>query len=147
MLHRGVLVITDVSEDIIASTIGVKRTREFSDDGGHTFLRNIRSYKSHTASHPIRRFSSNFAEVARCSSEERCDCSESVVCITITHEAKHRLLCRSSCHHPPTYLPDLAPSYFSLFPTLKLDIKEAGFATMEDSRWFQHLVDRWSKCA
>ena len=63
----------------------------------------------------------------------------------------------------PLYPPDLAPSDFWLFPTLKMGLKETRFATMADIksdaiaklrkiakeafRWcFQQWQDRWSKC-
>jgi len=63
----------------------------------------------------------------------------------------------------PPYSPDLAPSDFWLFPTLKMGLKGARFATMEDiksnatvelqkipkeafRRCFQQWQDRWSKC-
>jgi len=63
----------------------------------------------------------------------------------------------------PPYSPDLAPSDFWLFPTLKMGLKGARFATMEDiisnataelrriqkeafHRCFQQWQDRWSKC-
>jgi len=63
----------------------------------------------------------------------------------------------------PPYSPDLAPSDFWLFPTLKMGLKGTRFATMEDIRsnataelrkipkeafrWcFQQWQDRWSKC-
>jgi transposase len=63
----------------------------------------------------------------------------------------------------PPYSPDLAPSEFWLFPTLKMGLKGTGFATMEDIksnamaelrnipkeafRWcFQQRQDRWSMC-
>jgi hypothetical protein len=68
MLRRVAVVRTDVSEELIASIIMVTRINELgttlvvsnnrstvladschSDDGGHTFLRNVYSYKSHTA--------------------------------------------------------------------------------------------------
>jgi len=35
----------------------------------------------------------------------------------------------------PPYSPDLAPSYFWLFPSLKMGLKEPRFATMEDIEW------------
>jgi len=63
----------------------------------------------------------------------------------------------------PPYSPDLAPSDFWLFPTLKTDLKGMRFATMEDIKsnvtaelrtipkeafhqCFQQWQDRWSKC-
>jgi len=63
----------------------------------------------------------------------------------------------------PPYSPDLAPSDFWMFPTLKMGLKGAHFATMEDIKWnattdlqkipkeayrrcFQQRQDRWSKC-
>jgi hypothetical protein len=63
----------------------------------------------------------------------------------------------------PPYSPDLAPSDFWLFPTLKMGLKGTRFATMEDiksnattdlweipkeafQRCFQQWQDRWSKC-
>jgi hypothetical protein len=72
---------TDVSEQLIASMIRVQGVSELGtslaivfnyrwcsklpdsphrDDGGAMFLRNVRSYKTHTASHSRRRHSSNF---------------------------------------------------------------------------------------
>jgi hypothetical protein len=73
MWRRVDLVRTDVSEERVASIIKVKRISELGtlaancqlltlslpcwffhpDDGGDTFLGNVRSYKSHTASHPF----------------------------------------------------------------------------------------------
>jgi len=35
----------------------------------------------------------------------------------------------------PPYSPDLAPSDFWLFPTLKMGLRGARFATMEDIEW------------
>ena len=35
----------------------------------------------------------------------------------------------------PPYSPDLAPSDFWLFPTLKMDLKGTRFVTMEDMKW------------
>jgi hypothetical protein len=84
ILRRVALVITDVSEEHSASIIRVTRIGELgtlavtsnrrtlrrntksqsqvtdchSDDGGAKFLRNVGSYKSHTAKHPRRRHSS-----------------------------------------------------------------------------------------
>jgi hypothetical protein len=58
MLRRVALVRTDVSEERSASIIRVTRIGELGttladschpDDGGATFLRNVGSYKSHTA--------------------------------------------------------------------------------------------------
>jgi hypothetical protein len=54
---------TEVSEEIVASIIRVERFSKLADffhldDGGDTFLRNVCSYKSRTASHPRRRHSS-----------------------------------------------------------------------------------------
>jgi hypothetical protein len=63
----------------------------------------------------------------------------------------------------PPYSPDLAPSDFWLFPTLKMGLKGTRFATMEDiksnattelqknpkeafHRCFQQWHGRWSKC-
>jgi len=63
----------------------------------------------------------------------------------------------------PPYSPDLAPSDFWLFPTLKMGLKGTRFATTEDiksnataelrripketfHRCFQQRQDRWSKC-
>jgi len=63
----------------------------------------------------------------------------------------------------PPYSPDLAPSEFWLFPTLKMGLKRRRFANMEDiksnvmaelqkipkeafRRCFQQWPDRWSKC-
>jgi hypothetical protein len=63
----------------------------------------------------------------------------------------------------PPYTPDLAPSDFWLFPTLKMGHKCPRFATMEDIKWnataevqkipkedfrrcFQQWQDRWNKC-
>ena len=63
----------------------------------------------------------------------------------------------------PPYSPDLAPSDFWLFSTLKMVLKGTRFATMEDIEWnvtaelqeiskeafrrcFQQWQDRWSKC-
>jgi len=63
----------------------------------------------------------------------------------------------------PPYSPDLAPSDFWLFPTLKMGLKRTRFATMEDIKWnataelrkipkeafrrcFQQRQDGWSKC-
>jgi hypothetical protein len=68
MIRRVVLIRTDVSEKIIASVIRVRRIDELGtlavtsnrsilvdscqpDDAGDTFLRNVGSYKRHTASH------------------------------------------------------------------------------------------------
>ena len=62
----------------------------------------------------------------------------------------------------PPYSPDLAPSDFWLFPTLKMGLRGTHFATMEDiksnstaklrripkeafHRCFQQWQDRWSK--
>jgi len=62
----------------------------------------------------------------------------------------------------PPYSPDLAPSNFWLFPTLKMGLKGTRFATMEDiksnataklgripkeafHRCFQQWQERWSK--
>jgi hypothetical protein len=57
MLRRVTLVRTDVSEELSASFIRVKRIGELGttlavtspDEGGAKFLRNVGSYKSHTA--------------------------------------------------------------------------------------------------
>jgi hypothetical protein len=66
MLRRVTLVITDVSEELSASFMRVTRIgelgttlvvtsnrrrllRKHSDDGGARFLRNLGSYKTHTA--------------------------------------------------------------------------------------------------
>jgi hypothetical protein len=80
MSRRVVLVRTDVSEELSASFIRVTRIGELgttlavtsnrrtlrrhdnvtschSDDGGAKFLRNVGSYKRHTAKHPRRRHS------------------------------------------------------------------------------------------
>jgi len=63
----------------------------------------------------------------------------------------------------PSYSPDLAPSEFWMFPTLKMGLKGTRFATMEVIKWnataelrkipkeafrrcFQQWQDRWSKC-
>jgi len=63
----------------------------------------------------------------------------------------------------PPYSPDLAPSDFWLFPTLKMGLKGTRFTTMEDIKWnamtelqtipkeafrrfFQQWQDRGSKC-
>jgi hypothetical protein len=63
----------------------------------------------------------------------------------------------------PPHSPDLAPSDFWLFPTLKMGLKGARFATIEDIKsnataklrkipkeafrqCFQQWQDRWSKC-
>ena len=63
----------------------------------------------------------------------------------------------------PPYSPDLVPSHFWLFPTLKMGHKGTRFATMEDiksnttaelrkipkeafRRCFQQWQDRWGKC-
>jgi len=63
----------------------------------------------------------------------------------------------------PPYSPDLAPSDFWLFPTLKMGLKGTRFVSMEDiksnataelrkipeeafRRCFQQWQDRWSKC-
>jgi len=63
----------------------------------------------------------------------------------------------------PPYSPDLAPSDFWLFPSLKMGLKGTGFSNMEDiksnataelqktakeafRRCFQQWQDRWSKC-
>jgi hypothetical protein len=78
MLRRVALVKTDFSEELSASFIRVTRIDELETalavtsnrrtmllrtdscyrDGGAMFLRNVGSYKSHTASHPRRRHSS-----------------------------------------------------------------------------------------
>jgi hypothetical protein len=83
MLRRVALVRTDVSEELSASFIRVTRIGEqrttlavtsnqrtlrrnsspfaesgHSDEGGTKFLRNVGSYKSHTAQRPRRRHSS-----------------------------------------------------------------------------------------
>jgi hypothetical protein len=81
MLCRVALVRADISEELSASFIRVtkigvigttlavtsnRRTLRFSyltyschsDEGGTKFLRNVGSYKSHTAKHPRRRHSS-----------------------------------------------------------------------------------------
>ena len=55
-----------------------------------------------------------------------------------SHRATHCLLCINSSPRKafvmtqPTHSPDLAPSDFWLFPSLKMDLKGPGFATMED---------------
>jgi hypothetical protein len=58
MLRRVALVTTDVSEELSASIMRVTRIAELGttltdschpDNGGTTFLRNVGSYKSHTA--------------------------------------------------------------------------------------------------
>jgi hypothetical protein len=55
MLRRVAVVRTDVSEELSAYIIRVTRIGELvtnscnSDDGGAKFLRNVGSYKSHTA--------------------------------------------------------------------------------------------------
>jgi hypothetical protein len=60
MLRRVTLVRTDVSKELSASIIRVTRISELGtlavtsnscqpDDGGAKFLRNVSSYKSHTA--------------------------------------------------------------------------------------------------
>jgi hypothetical protein len=63
----------------------------------------------------------------------------------------------------PPYSPDLAPSDFWLFSTLKMGLRQTRFATMEGIEWnataelrkipkeafrrcFQQWQDRWSKC-
>jgi hypothetical protein len=46
MLRRVALIITDISEYFFTACQ--------PDDGGDTFLRNVGSYKNHTASHTIR---------------------------------------------------------------------------------------------
>ena len=63
----------------------------------------------------------------------------------------------------PPYSPDLAPSNFWLFPSLKIGLKGPRFATMEHIEWnstaelqkipkeafrrcFQQWQDRWIKC-
>ncbi|PNF43600.1 hypothetical protein B7P43_G03225 [Cryptotermes secundus] len=63
----------------------------------------------------------------------------------------------------PQYSPDIAPSDFWLFPTMKMGLKGTRFATMENIKsnataefrkiiketfhhWFQQWQDRWSKC-
>jgi hypothetical protein len=53
MLHLVALVRTAVSEELSASII-----TSLPDDGGAKFLRNLASYKIHTAQHPRRRHSS-----------------------------------------------------------------------------------------
>jgi hypothetical protein len=62
MCRHEALVRTVVSEEHIASIIRVKIISDLGatlavtsnpDDGGDTFLRNVSSYKSHTASHHI----------------------------------------------------------------------------------------------
>jgi hypothetical protein len=74
MLRHVALVRTDVAEELSASFIRVTRIselgtklavtsnrrklREIPSEGGGTFLRNVCSYKSYTASHPRRRNSS-----------------------------------------------------------------------------------------
>jgi hypothetical protein len=73
MLHRVALVRTDASEESSASFIRVTRISELGttlavtskfidschhDEGGAKFLRNVGSYKSHTAYHPRRHHSS-----------------------------------------------------------------------------------------
>jgi hypothetical protein len=73
MLHRVALVRTDVSEELSASFIRVtrigelgmtlavtnnRRTLTHPDEGGSKYLRNVGSYKSHTAYHPRRHHSS-----------------------------------------------------------------------------------------
>jgi hypothetical protein len=55
MLRSVALVRTDVSEELSASFIRVTR---IGDKGGVKFLRNVDSYKSHTALHPRRHHSS-----------------------------------------------------------------------------------------
>jgi hypothetical protein len=71
MLRRVGLVITDVSEELCISIISVTRIGELGttlavvpssqschpDDEVAKFLRNVGSYKSHTAQHPRRRHS------------------------------------------------------------------------------------------
>jgi hypothetical protein len=51
LLRRVALVITDVSEEPGASFIRVTKITDFChpDEGGARFLRNVGSYKSHTA--------------------------------------------------------------------------------------------------
>jgi hypothetical protein len=52
VLHRVALIRTDVSEKLSASIIREIRIGKYSfhsDDGGAKFLRNVCSYKSHTA--------------------------------------------------------------------------------------------------
>jgi hypothetical protein len=52
MLRRVALVRTDVSEDLNATFIRATRIGELSchtNEGGTEFLRNVGSYKSHTA--------------------------------------------------------------------------------------------------
>jgi hypothetical protein len=46
MLHRVVLIKTDVSEELCAYIIRVTR---IGDDRGATFFQNVGSYKDHTA--------------------------------------------------------------------------------------------------
>jgi hypothetical protein len=55
MWRRVALVRTDVPEERIGSIIRVKIISEPPNDGGDTFLRNVSSYKSYTASHHRRR--------------------------------------------------------------------------------------------
>ena len=100
---------------------------------------------------------------------KRRDKWQSGFCITITHRATHCLLCSNSSPRKafviiqPLYSPDLAPSDFWLFPTLKVGLKGTRFTTMEDiklnataklrkisneafCRCFQQQQERWSKC-
>jgi hypothetical protein len=71
LLRNAALITAHVSEECIASIVRVTRTGELGtleltsvvdschpDDGGDMFLRNVGSYKSHTASHSRRRYSS-----------------------------------------------------------------------------------------
>jgi hypothetical protein len=63
-------------------------------------------------------------------------------CITIAHLATHCLLSSNSSPKTnisvitqPSYSPDLTPSDFWLFPTLKMSLKGKCFATMEDIKF------------
>jgi hypothetical protein len=73
MLRRVALVRTDVSQELSASFIRVTRIGEqrasvasdsavpstcHPDDGGAKFLRNVSTYRTHTAKHPRRHHSS-----------------------------------------------------------------------------------------
>jgi hypothetical protein len=56
MCYRVPLVRNNVSEEGLSDSFHL-------DNGGDTFLRNVGSYKSHTASHPRRRYSSTVTAV------------------------------------------------------------------------------------
>jgi hypothetical protein len=60
---------------------------------------------------------------------------DSGFCITVTHQATHLVLQFLIKKNNPVIVPhslNFAPSYFWLFPTLKMSLNGAHFTTMED---------------